>query len=312
MKHSNLSRSLIERAADIYDFGSALRVDPDAARRAEPAPAAFEPLAAQTPAFAPAAEAPAPRPEPIRQAGGATARVDRQRLADSGFIVPGAAPTGLAEEFRIVKRQILLGVHALGGIAADKRQSILICSASPDEGKTFCALNLALSLASEKDVEVLLVDGDFGKPEILSLLGLKAGPGLIDAIADPQADAESFVVRTDLGGLSVLPGGRQANNVTELLASARTRQVLNDLTAARPERIILFDSPPALMASPASALAAYVGQVVLVVRADQTNEADLHEAVALLAGCERLSLMLNGAGLAGSARRFGSYYGTGQ
>jgi Mrp family chromosome partitioning ATPase len=113
-------------------------------------------------------------------------------------------------------------------------------------------------------------------------------------------------------GLSVLSAGSQANNVTELLASERARDVLDALTRDHPTRIVGFDSPPALMASPASVLATQVGQVVMVVRADTTTEADLKEAVGLLSGCRKLSLLLNGTGFAASGRRFGSYYGYGQ
>jgi exopolysaccharide/PEP-CTERM locus tyrosine autokinase len=237
--------------------------------------------------------------------------VNREGLLEDGYILPDAPVSALAEEFRIIKRQLLVKVGETGGIAAGKRQTILVCSAQPDEGKTFCALNLALSLAGERDVEALLVDGDFAKPEILSILGLESGPGLIDAISDPDLDPNALVIQTDIEGLSVLPAGRQANNVTELLASARTRDVLSALTRDHPRRIVIFDSPPALMASPASVLAGQVGQVLLVVRADQTTEADLKEAVSLLSGCDQLSLMLNGVGFAASGRRFGAYYGYG-
>jgi exopolysaccharide/PEP-CTERM locus tyrosine autokinase len=265
----------------------------------EPAPA---------PAPAPAA-APARKPAP---AGARRGKVDREALREAGFVLPDAPVSGLAEEFRIIKRQLLQAASGTGGIAADKRQTILVCSASPDEGKTFCAVNLALSLASEKDVEVLLVDGDVAKPEILSILGMEGGPGLIDAIADPACDPNDFVIQSDIDRLSVLPAGRQANNVPELLASERTRHVLAALTENHPRRIVIFDSPPALMASPASVLAGKVGQVMMVVRADKTTEADLREAIGLLSGCETISLMLNGAGFPATGRRFGSYYGYGQ
>lgn len=313
-QHSSLRVSLIERAAEIYDFGSGLRVAappppmPDALAVAEAVPEPV-PAVAPEPIELEAEKKPkAPKRRPTRFAGRLSA-VDCDALREAGFILPDAPVTGLAEEFRIIKRQLLLGVGGKTGIVEDKRQSILVCSASPDEGKTFCAVNLALSLASEKDIDVLLVDGDFAKPEILSILGLEDGPGLIDAIADPGADPDAFVVRTDIGGLSVLPAGRHANNITELLASERTRQVLADLTLRHPQRVVIFDSPPALMASPASVLATHVGQVMMVVRADETSEADLKEAIGLLSGCDNLSLMLNGTGFAATGRRFGSYYG---
>jgi protein-tyrosine kinase len=310
-QHSPLraSGSLLERAAELYGFGT-----PAAPPIVEPAPRP-EPEVARP---QPEAERPAPQPEARalvpapRLSSGRQGAIARDSLREAGFIEPEAPVGGLAEEFRIVKRQLLLGVAGKTGIAADRRRTVLLCSARPDEGKTFCAVNLALSLAGEKDVEVLLVDADFGKPEIVPILGLDDGPGLVDALADPAIDPEALVIRTDVRGLSVLPAGRAVANVHELLAADRTGEVLDALAGGHPKRILLFDSSPALMASAATVLASRVGQLVMVVRADQTSEADLREALALLSGCEHVSLLLNGAGFAATGRRFGAYYGYGQ
>lgn len=299
--------SLIERAAQVYDFGAEaarLRsVAPSLA--AEPAPAA-EPL--------PVAEPPLELTEQVAEvaparppvSAGPVAAIDRVRLAEQQFIIPDAEVTGLAEEFRIVKRRLLAAMQ--GDTADARRQSILVCSAGSGEGKTFTAINLALSMAGERDRDVLLVDADLAKPQVPALLGIEPGAGLIDAIADPATDVEALVVRTDVPGLSLLPAGRRANNATELLASDRARNVLARLIAGSARRIVIFDSPPALLASPASVLAAHVGQVLLVVRADHTSESDLREAAALLSDCESISLMLNAASLSMNGRRFGSYY----
>lgn len=319
MSESNAARtrpSLLERAAEVYDFSSGLLIDAPV-----PAPDAAPPEALREPPVPPLPPTPppaAPEEEPIRRpmrpaaaaaAPRARVSVDRARLHGSGFILPDSPPTGLAEELRLVKRQILDGVSGRSGIAEEKRRLILVCSGQPDEGKTFCALNLALSLAGERDLEVLLVDGDFSSPQILNLLGIESGPGLIDVLADPAADPEQNVLATDLGGLSLLPAGRKANNVPELLASERTREVLAALTAANPRRLIIFDSPPALLASSAGALAGHVGQAVVVVRADRTVESELKETIGLLSACEHVGLVLNGAGFAAGGRRFGAYYG---
>ena len=283
--------SLLERAAEIYDFRAALGQRNPAA---DPG--------------APGAERPLPPP-----AAGRSGTIDRDELGESGFILPDTPVSALAEEFRIVKRQLLIA--AMGGNASapvDRGRMILVASAQPDEGKTFCAVNLALSIAAEKDVEVLLIDADFAKPEILSLLGLEGGAGFIDAIADPAIDPEACIIRTDLPNLSVLPAGRQTNEANELLASGRMRVVLDQLVRRNPNRILIFDSAPALAASPASVLALHVGQVLMVVRADQTSEPELKEALALLGGCSEIRLLLNGVRFAPRGRRFGYYYGYGE
>ena len=226
---------------------------------------------------------------------------------------PSDAPaTVLSEEFRIVKRQLLQ--EAFGGDSGKpipRGRMILVCSAQPNDGKTYCAMNLALSMAAEKDLEVLLVDGDFAKPEIVSMFGLDNGPGLLDALADPALSVESCIIRTDVPGLSVLPAGRHTHSDTELLAASRTRTVLDALLASNPSRVVIFDSSPALAASPASALATHAGQTLIVVKADKTSEAELRDTVGLLSGCDTIHLLLNAATFAAGGRQFGTYYGYG-
>ena len=305
-RNAPASASLIERAAAVYDFKAAVKA----------------------PSVSPALDIPseetadALRSEPgSKSLGNALltpastyATVDRQFLNDAGFILPGGVPGPLAEEFRIVKRQLLLNASgAASGRPIDRGRMILVCSAQPNDGKTFCAVNLALSLASERDTEVLLVDADVAKPGALATLGIDdSGAGLMDALENPSIDVEQLIIRTDIAKLSVLAAGRQAHNDTEMLASSRTKAVLQGLANNHPSRIIIFDSAPALAASPASVLALNVGQVVMVVRADRTTESELRDALALVAGCPSISLLLNGSSYFGSNHNFGSYYGHGE
>jgi protein-tyrosine kinase len=318
-KPTRATGSLIERAAEAYDFRSILGSGPALPLVVEPVQSAPPVIAAPQPA--PRAEPlpaplPAPRAAPMPSplaASGDIASIDRTLLRDAGLIIPGAPPTGLSEEFRLVKRQLLLSALGGKGSPALKRgRLILICSAHPNEGKTYSAVNLALSMASETDIEILLVDADVAKPEILSTLGISGGPGLMDALADPEIDPEALIIRTDVPNLSVLPTGRQTNNDTELLASDRTAQLIEGLIANNPRRIVLFDSAPALAASPASVLALNVGQVLLVVRADQTSDSDLRDTLAMLDVGPHVQLMLNGVTYHAANRKFGSYYGFGE
>jgi exopolysaccharide/PEP-CTERM locus tyrosine autokinase len=283
--------SLIERAAEAYSLAEQLNVRAERSELLLDTPETLPPIA--------------------RPVAGRLAPINRSELGEAGFILPDAAPNALAEEFRIVKRQLLL--NALGGQGTTpvrNGRAILVASAEPDEGKTFCSVNLALSLAREKNIDVLLVDADFAKPEILSTLGIEGGPGLVDAVHDASIDVEFCIIRTDLANLSVLPAGRAFNETTELLASERMRIVFERLLS-NPSRMVIFDSSPALAASTASVLATLAGQVMMVVRADVTGENELREALGLLSGCEHLSLLLNAVQLAPHGRRFGDYYGYG-
>lgn len=309
------SPSMIERASGSFDFRTLARpVVPDLPPVKVPVPSPVTETAPRQAETAPDESAPRfettrPQvdPQPFR---GIHHPISRKHLRDQNLIEPESAVTGLLEEFRIVKRQLLRTVaEARAGHGPAHAQRILVCSAHPGEGKTFCAVNLALSIAAEKDNEVLLVDADFAKPSVLSTLGLPGGPGLMDALADPDIAVEDCVIGTDIAGLFVLPAGNVTGSDTEFLASARTEQVLERLTARAPHRIVIFDSPPALAASPASVLAHHVGQTVMVVRAESTGEAALRDAVQLLSACEDIKLLLNATRFSTTGRRFGTYYG---
>lgn len=306
------TKSTLERAADIFgsdplgqtpaiDLGGLPAEPAKRGRRAKPelatAPASAPPSTAQ---LAPA----------IIAARHGT--IDADALAVRGMIVPGGPVTGIAEEYRIVKRELIRAIS--GGPArpmVPRGRRILIASANPGEGKTFCTVNLALSLAAEADIDVVLIDGDIAKPSIVNTLGLTDGPGLMDALADPRLPLGECLIQTDLPRLKVMPAGQSTSGDTELLASARTESLLASLESGAPGRIILIDSPPILAASPAAVLAGHVGQLVMVVRADTTLEASVRDAVGLVSACPHIQLLLNGVKFSASGRRFGTYYGQG-
>jgi exopolysaccharide/PEP-CTERM locus tyrosine autokinase len=256
---------------------------------------------------------PAPKPAPVQPVAlpvaGRQAKIDRDLLAENQLLIPGAAIGVLAEEFRLAKRHLLLIARQLNKHEPDKARTILVCSAKPGDGKTYCAINLAISMAAERDTRVLLVDADFAQPGVMERLGVADGPGLLDALADPSIDIEKCVVGTDIPNLSLLPAGARTISDTELVASGRTPDLIARLLAADPDRMVIFDSPPALSASPASVLALHVGQVMLVVRADKTSEGEIRDTVQRLEGCEHIQLLLNSVAFAPGGARFGSYYG---
>ncbi len=299
MKRILAAGSLIERANAVYDFQQAfLRHSGLEGEQTIPA----DDLPTKPASTAESSVLPTP-PASARRG-----IINRGVLQENGLLVPGAPVDVLAEEFRLVKRQLLLTARAIGDDGGERSRTVLVCSPRPNDGKTFCAINLAFSLAVERDTEVLLIDADFAKPDVLNRLGLGDGPGLLDALADPAINIESCIIATDVPQLSILPAGKQTNEDTELLASERTPALIHALLAADPRRILVFDSPPALAASPAATLALHVGQTMLVVRADKTTEGDLREAVRLLDGCEHIQLVLNAVSFTPGGRRFGSYY----
>lgn len=332
--------SLLERAADMFGTDPAAGaptidlsgLPEEPVRKGKAKKRATEPEAPATPSHMPEAEilepiveaAPAveaaPKPSPRKDIARAAPAVvptrqgsiDRERLAARGMIVPGAAVSGISEEYRIVKREIIRNFAGAGNRPVLPRgHRVLIGSANPGEGKTFSAVNLALSLAVETDHDVLLIDADIAKPSVIEALGLEDGPGLMDALADPHLPLGDCLIQTDIAGLKVMPAGTAHMHDTELLASARTETLLAQLEAGAPGRILILDSPPVLAASPAAVLAGHVGQLIMVVRADETLESALRDAIGLMGACPHIQLLLNGVKYSPGGRRFGTYYGQG-
>ena len=261
-------KGLLERASDLFDFhgaiggGAAPPLDIPAGI-IPPPPPAIETL--------PVAATGTPR---ARDWNGPIQPLDRSAMAEQGFPLPGTPVSALGEEFRLVKRELMARIReARVPEVLPMGATVQVTSAHSGEGKTFCAVNLELSLASETGVEVLLVDADFANPELAALLGIRSDAGLKDALADPALAAEDFIVRTDVPGLAVLPAGRTGPNDTGYLASDQMNALIAAQVAGRPERVLIFDSPPLLAASAASSLAGHVDQTVLVVRADSTTDA---------------------------------------
>jgi exopolysaccharide/PEP-CTERM locus tyrosine autokinase len=209
------------------------------------------------------------------------------------------------EEFRLVKRQLLARYLQDETSLANL---VLVTSAVPEEGKTFVAMNLAMSLACERDFRVLLVDADLSRPSVLQKLGIEAKRGLIDMLTDPGLDLGQVLLRTDIPGLTILPPGARHDHSTELLASNVMAQLMEEIAKRYADRLIIIDSPPVLVTTEASALAQHVGQIVFVVRAETTSQVAVREALNLVADCPHIGLLLNAATSGTGVGRFGAYY----
>lgn len=237
--------------------------------------------------------------------------IDLVALREAGYITPDMPPNLMSEEFRIIKRSLLLHAFSKGKARSKKSNVMLVTSSNPSEGKTFCTINLALSIATEQDITVLLIDADFSKPEILNRLGVNGGRGLMDVVADDNIDVGDCLIRTNVPNLVLLPAGRQHNLTTELLASERMETMVEEIATRYPDRLVIFDSPPVLASSAASVLALYMGQTVFVIEAEKTTEPQIKESLSMISSCENINLLLNKTRYNSSNQKFASYYGYG-
>jgi protein-tyrosine kinase len=223
--------------------------------------AAGRPTESRQPYMRPVAIEPEP-PEDAQR----SITLDLEQLKYAGLLLPGETRTALAQSFRRLKRPLLK--NAQSG-EADRLSLIMVTSAVPGEGKTYCAVNLAMSIAAEIDTSVLLVDADVVHPDAMQRLGVEAQLGLLDVLAGDARELADAVLRSNVPKLSLLPAGTHRGVAAEWLASAAMQQLLERLASA-PHRVVIFDAPPLLGSTEAGVLASRVGQVLLVVEASRT------------------------------------------
>ena len=286
MSNANDDRaSLIEKAADRLRQGQP-------ATRARPASAA-----PPAPGSAPGASWPPGAPPPAQpQRGperGPEATIDLAGLKAQGYLTPEGERSQVAEEFRIIKRPVLENAFGRNTSLVDHGNLAMVTSAIPGEGKTFTAVNLAMSIAMEMDKTVLLIDADVGRARIHDLLKVPMGPGLIDLLTDSSLDVGDVMLRTNVPKLRVIPMGRYHPHANELVASETMRQLTQELATRYPDRMVIFDAPPILATSEAVVLAGLVGQLVFVVEAERTLQGNVQDALGLLDTAKPVGLVLN-------------------
>jgi len=232
--------------------------------------------------------------------------IDLERLSMMGYVTPQAPSSRRAEEFRMVKRPLLTNARGNSAAPVLHANRVMVTSALPGEGKTFVSVNMAISIAMERDFTVLLIDADTTRPAVLERLGVPSSKGLLDLLSEPDLDIQSVTLKTNVERLSILPAGTLQEHATELLASKGMSMLVNKLASRFPNRILVFDAPPLLGSTESRVLAAHMGQVVLVVEADRTPQNTVSDALATLESCPVVMTVLNKA----TSSEAGSYYGS--
>jgi len=230
--------------------------------------------------------------------------IDFNRILERGLLTPNSAQSRLANELRVIKRPLINNCLGKGATPVKHARRIMVTSALPGEGKSFISLNLALSIAMERDSTVLLLEGDPTRPALAEMLGIPPARGLMDLLADPTLDVSDVLIRTNLGRLSFIPAGTRNEHATELLASTVMEHLVEQLYERYPDRILIFDSPPLLAAPEPRVLAQHMGQIVYVIEADQTSQSTVQEALSTIESCPVVMAVLNKS----SYREDGYYY----
>lgn len=308
--------SIIEQAAKRLEELKRAGIDVPHVPSPEPTPASVSAPGRSIPAVSAGPRLTVARSDALTDTGAFSARRSREveldlaKLERMGYLVPSASRSLLAEQMRIIKRPLLANARGESAQSIARPNLVQVVSAMPQEGKTFTAINLAMSIAMEVDHSVLLVDADVLRPSVLQRLGVPAAPGLLDVLSQPTLELADVMLRTNVPKLSLLPAGAASATSTELLASAAMDRLLDELAAKYSDRIIVFDAPPLIPTTESRVLASRVGQVVMVVEADKTTHAQIAQAYAAVEQCPVVLSILNRCHNKTSAETYGYYHST--
>ncbi len=232
--------------------------------------------------------------------------IDIDALDRMGAILPDDSRSKIKEEYKHIKRPLLQ--KAMARMDSDSPDNlIMVTSAYSGEGKTFSSLNLALSIAVERDCRVLLIDADVVKPGLGRTLNVEDKPGLVEYLNGEVESLSEVLLTTNINNLTVLPAGKTHHLSHELLASNSMRELAKELASRYRDRIIIFDSPPVLITSEAKVLSDVVGQIALVVEQDKTAQQSVKDALEKLDNAKISGLILNKSHTLG-AGYYGYYY----
>ncbi len=234
-------------------------------------------------------------------------RMDKEYLKINGYMTEDDLNTKKAEEYRVIKRVLLNNAWGKGAVSIENGNIITVLSALPSEGKTFTAMNLAISLAMERNSTVLLIDSDVTKPSLSKFLKVRENTGLLDLLLDEKLDIGNVICKTSIPKFSFIPAGKYNDHAAELLASKRMVEVIDEISERYQDRIILIDAPPILAASHSTILAQLAGQIVVVVESGSTLQDKIIEALSFLDKNKVIGLVLNKSRRMFTMDYYGSY-----
>jgi protein-tyrosine kinase len=219
--------------------------------------------------------------------------LDLEKLKERGYATPSGRATLTGQEFRSIKSLILEKAFGAAKPGTERARCVIVTSSVPGEGKTFCAINLALSVASTGDRPVLLVDADVARPAIAREMGLEPSEGLIAFLTGKQSDPFRVVRPTNLPTLKVVPAGTAETHSGELLAGSAMATFLERICAGFPDHLVIVDTPPLLAVTETRSVVKRGGQILMVVAAGTTPRKSVDAALAAIpAGCD-VSVILN-------------------
>lgn len=259
-------------------------------------------------------------------------KLDFVDLKRKGFVNPAIRRSLLSEEIRLIKRRLFQKISLFksdddsdgddfdiydNDTSDDFKKTkmpkvidhvIQVTSSKPNEGKSFIALNLALSIALDDRYNVLLIDADITRHSLTNTLNFQREPGLTDALRGTDPDLRGVLKRDRTYPFTFLPAGSGVASATDLFGGHKMRRLISEVAHRYRDRIIIFDTPPLLAGTEAVVLSNYVGQTLYVVDASLTPHYMIESGLGLLDNYDNVSLILNKTPQFANSDQFGAYY----
>jgi len=235
--------------------------------------------------------------------------INKESLSERGYLIDTGSRKSIKDEFRQIKRKLLNNAFGSGAKMLSNPNLIMVSSAKPNEGKTFVAINLALSIALEQDKAVLLIDADVLRPSVSRELGVKQTEGLIEYLLHDDKQVSDIMFDTNIDKLKLLPAGSPHHLSNELLASEKMAALAKELANRYPDRVVIFDCPPLIGVTETLVLANFMGQALIVVEESKTSINNIKAATESLNEDLAVGIVLNKA--IRSHKDLYGYYGYG-
>ena len=236
-------------------------------------------------------------------------KIDTKNLNDRGYLIDTGTRKSIKDEFRQIKRKVLNNAFGAASKTLKNGNLIMVSSSTPNEGKTFISINLALSIALEQDKTVLLIDSDVLRPSVNRELGIGEHSGLIEYLLGEVNNVSEVIYSTNVEKLKIIPAGKPHHLSNELLSSEKMQTLAEELAKRYPDRIVIFDCPPLLGVTETLVLSHLMGQALIVVEESKSKISDIQKATENLDEQLALGIVINKA-IRSDGQLYG-YYGYG-
>ena len=248
----------------------------------------------------PEALPPASAIQPTRVSFDPSAARDNRLLLNSSV----AADRGIIAAYGMLRTRVLHRMRAKGW------QTLGITSAAPQDGKSLTAVNLALSLAREKNSSVVLIDLDMRNPSVCRTLGISPPMELLEYFEGRLPTVDSLFMSIGIDNLMIAGNVTAIQHSAELLSSTHLEELLLVIKRSVPNPIIVLDLPPVVSPEDTLVVAPRVDALLLVASEGVTARTDLQKAATLLEGFPIVGFVLNRATESPESYAYGYGYGS--